>query len=287
MVGQFLGDSPPFSQVQGIVRQIRGRRDRVDVTNLENGTFLFKFDNSQTREWVLEDGPWFIAQRPLLLQKWVAGISPEALSSSKIPIWINLKGIPMELFTSHGISHIASGVGFPLFMDKATEMRNRLSFAKVCVEVKKGASLPSSIHVDIEGFGSVDVTVIYPWKPKYCSICKRTGHEASVCRNYTKEWRPVPPTIKVGAAGTGPEVTKSGVEGDAKKNEDEVTKNGEKDAVKLVKEVLQEDKARNATTHSQNKAESVQKEKFTTPLSVSSTNTPKTNSHSLNKGKTV
>lgn len=49
----------------------------------------------------------------------------------KYPLWINLKGIPMELLKNEGISHIASGVGIPLFLDKATELRKRLSFACV------------------------------------------------------------------------------------------------------------------------------------------------------------
>lgn len=35
----------------------------------------------------------------------------------------------MEIFINEGISFIASGVGVPLSMDKAIELRNRLSFA--------------------------------------------------------------------------------------------------------------------------------------------------------------
>lgn len=72
----------------------------------------------------------------------------------------------MELFANEEISHITSGVGVPLSMDKATKMRNRLSFARICVEVDREASLPSSIHVDIEDFGSIEVSVIYPWRPR-------------------------------------------------------------------------------------------------------------------------
>lgn len=120
---------------------------------------------------VLDGGPWFIAQRPLLLKKWVPGISLEKISSSKTPLWINIKGIPMELFTNEGINHIASGMGFPLFMDKDTELRNRLSFAHICVEGDQNAIVPSSIHMDIEYFGSVEVIVEYPWKPTLCSMC--------------------------------------------------------------------------------------------------------------------
>lgn len=45
---KFLGSSPPLSKIQAIIRQLWGRRDPVDVVPLENGVFLFKFENSQT-----------------------------------------------------------------------------------------------------------------------------------------------------------------------------------------------------------------------------------------------
>lgn len=70
-------------------------------------------------------------------------------------------------------------------------MKNRLSFARLCVEINKDASLPSSIHVDIEEFGSVKVLVEYPWKPKYCSICLLAGHGAQSCKIFRREWRPI------------------------------------------------------------------------------------------------
>lgn len=68
LVGQFFGSSPSFSQVQAVAHQIWGRRNRVDVLRLDNGFFLFRFENFLTRDWVLEGGQWFAAQRPLLLK---------------------------------------------------------------------------------------------------------------------------------------------------------------------------------------------------------------------------
>lgn len=68
LVGQFFG-APPFSQIQSVARQLWGRRDRLDILRLHCGFFLFKFENPQTRSWVLDGGPWFVAQCPLLLKK--------------------------------------------------------------------------------------------------------------------------------------------------------------------------------------------------------------------------
>lgn len=44
----------------------------------------------------------------------------EKLSFQKFPLWIKLWNVPLELFTIDGISCIASAVGTPLYMDRAT-----------------------------------------------------------------------------------------------------------------------------------------------------------------------
>lgn len=121
----------------------------------------------------------------------VPGISHEKLSSSKIPLWLNLRGIPMELFTNEGISHIASGVGVSLLMNKATELKNRLSFARFSIEVDLIATLPSSINVEIEDFGGLEVVVDYPLKPKFCTICREIGHGDKFCHNSKEVWKPI------------------------------------------------------------------------------------------------
>lgn len=102
----------------------------------------------------------------------------------------------MELLTNEGISHIASGVGILLFMDKATELRRMLSFAHVCVEVDLDSSLSLSVHMDIEDFGCNEITMEYPQRPKFCSICKELGHGNKNCPNSNKVWRPVQPKDK-------------------------------------------------------------------------------------------
>lgn len=97
----------------------------------------------------------------------------------------------MELFTNEGIRHTASGIGVPLFVNKATKLRKHLSFARVCIEVEQDAPLSPIIQVDIEDFGTIQIRVDYPCKPKHCSFCKKSGHTEKNCKNFWEEWRPV------------------------------------------------------------------------------------------------
>lgn len=58
-----------------------------------------------------------------LLKRWEPRSSVNKVSMQKFSLWIKLWNVPMELFSKDGISHIASAVGYPLYMDKATKER--------------------------------------------------------------------------------------------------------------------------------------------------------------------
>lgn len=160
LLGQFFGP-PKIAVIQSFPVKLWGRNGRVDVIPLEGDGFLFKFSDPATKLWVLGGGPWFIVGRPLLLQKWTPGLTLEKLSMQKFPIWIVLHGVPIELLIPDGLSYIASAIGAPLSLDKTTEQRRRVQFARICVEVACGDDLPDTIKVDIEGVGQIEVSVEY------------------------------------------------------------------------------------------------------------------------------
>lgn len=57
--------------------------------------------------------------------------------------------MPKELLTSDALSYIASAVGIPLYLDKATEECRRIGAARVCVEVNCSGKPPNSVEVEI------------------------------------------------------------------------------------------------------------------------------------------
>lgn len=139
--------------------------------------------------WVLDGGPYFIAHRPLLLQKWQLVLVVEKLSLQKSPLWVKLWKVPLELFTVDGLSHNASATGVLLYMDKAIEQRRRVHFARVCIEVGYGDELHDAITVDIKKVGQVEVLVEYSWKHAMCSLCYVFGHEDQTCTGLKQVWR--------------------------------------------------------------------------------------------------
>ncbi|KAK8573995.1 hypothetical protein V6N13_096992 [Hibiscus sabdariffa] len=143
--------------------------------------FLFCFVNASTRDWVLEGGPWHFQNKPLVLRKWKPNMTSMNFNLGRIPVWVHLNGIPLELFSKRGLSYIASAIGSPLYMDGVTASKQRLAYAKVCVEVSTASSIPSSVDVILQNGLSVSIGVDVPWLPPKCSKCSVFGHSDKAC----------------------------------------------------------------------------------------------------------
>ena len=93
----------------------------------------------------------------------------------------------MELWNLKGISFIASYIGKPLHVDRMTASRRRISYARVCVEVRGDLNLIDKFAIETnDGKGNttlLDIDVEYQWRPSRCSSCSTFGHDCSRVAN--------------------------------------------------------------------------------------------------------
>ncbi|GKG11764.1 zinc knuckle CX2CX4HX4C containing protein [Tanacetum coccineum] len=73
----------------------------------QNGVFPFKFRESDGMEFVLENGSWMVNNKPLMVQKWDPDVVIDISEPKTLPCWIKLHNVPLEAWTSNGISAIA------------------------------------------------------------------------------------------------------------------------------------------------------------------------------------
>ncbi|KAL0294626.1 UNVERIFIED_CONTAM: hypothetical protein Sangu_3213600 [Sesamum angustifolium] len=97
-------------------------------------------------EEVLEGGPWLYLGQPIVLQKWEPGMVLRKLKHTEVPVWIKLRHLPVELWTTDGLSTVASGIGKPLYPDAITRACTRLDFAR-CVMLNVNSKLPKHIVI--------------------------------------------------------------------------------------------------------------------------------------------
>lgn len=132
------------------------------------------------------------------MRRWRSGIKPLEINLSKVPVWLHLKGVPLELFNRDGLSYIASVIGKPLCMDPATAARKRLTFAKVCIEMEAGKEIPEHVKVVMRDGSITLIAVEVPWSPTKCTKCNSFGHTVKTCNKQEKKiWQ-----VKKTAQGT-------------------------------------------------------------------------------------
>lgn len=95
---------------------------------------------------------------------------------TRTPICVHLYHVPLELWSAAGLSFIASVIGIPLYANRFTKTTQRLSYARICVEVEVGAEFVDSVDVMYTDGTEVIVGVKYPWRLARCLDCHVFGH---------------------------------------------------------------------------------------------------------------
>ncbi|GAV92922.1 DUF4283 domain-containing protein/zf-CCHC_4 domain-containing protein [Cephalotus follicularis] len=191
LVAFLVGKKLPASKVKEVLLRKWGQVGTFSFHTVSNGVFLIKFNNGQSRDWIMDNGPWDIWGYHLALRKWTKGMSLKLEECSSIPVWVKLSNVPVHLWTKLGLSYIASVLGRPLYMDAQTTNRQSLTHARICVDMSASSSFPSSILLDLEDGISTVVGVEYPWKPQACSLCKVFDHANKSCpKAARREWLP-------------------------------------------------------------------------------------------------
>ncbi|XVE90995.1 hypothetical protein DITRI_Ditri20bG0120300 [Diplodiscus trichospermus] len=162
IVVQFIGKIPNFSAFQKMVNILWGEFGEVDIKLAGTNLFIIQFPNVEIRDRVLESSLWHIQNKPIIVRKWELGLRTLDFNMAKLPIWVQLSNVPLELFTQRGISYIASALGNPLYMDRFTASQQGLAYAKVCIEIDTKLEIPKEIVVELHDGTFADIQVEIP-----------------------------------------------------------------------------------------------------------------------------
>jgi len=137
----------------------------------KNGFFSVKFATEEDYNHALYNGPWMVADRYLLLQRWKPLFSLTA-KQRVAAVWIRILKLPMELCNLPFLSRIGSTLGVMLKVD------DRLSgkYARICVEIDLDRRLVSNIM--IRGHR---VNLQYEGLDGICFCRGRYGHKKGNC----------------------------------------------------------------------------------------------------------
>ncbi|KAJ4825045.1 hypothetical protein Tsubulata_009711 [Turnera subulata] len=93
----FFGTTPKMGLIHAMVNKLWGRQGAVFVTNFKTDLFLIQFPNEASLSRALFGGPWHVGGVPIILRKWDSSIQKLDLSTSKLPVWVKLRDVTLEL----------------------------------------------------------------------------------------------------------------------------------------------------------------------------------------------
>ncbi|GFZ11162.1 hypothetical protein Acr_22g0005600 [Actinidia rufa] len=208
LVGYFGGKFPGKQALNQIVT---AWKVPVNIHHHGSGWIIFQFKTSEAQATVLENGPYIIYGKPLLLKTMPEFFKFENEAISCFPVWIQLRNLPLDLWTKNILGRICSQVGKPIHMDKLTAQRERVTYARCLVEVNMAQDLDHAVMLKLPNGEVFEQPVFYENLPRFCPHCKVVGHTEEGCnakKSKAKITEPAQARDSVNAGEKGTDIVK-------------------------------------------------------------------------------
>lgn len=181
LIGVVTGNPLPYYVVKKYVETNWNVRTPKIILK-DNGVFIFKFYSGEDRDEVMKMGEWNVdGTRPLLLKQWEPGMQIEWEEFDAIPTWVCFPNIEPHMCNNLMLSKLGSSVGKPLCMDSVTAACDRLSYARILIEIKPEEAMIREVEITTHNKKVYKQQVVFEWLPLNCKTCNKFGHDTTCC----------------------------------------------------------------------------------------------------------
>ncbi|KAL0331461.1 UNVERIFIED_CONTAM: hypothetical protein Sangu_1691600 [Sesamum angustifolium] len=176
IVGYIAGKFPGMQAIRALSKTWGASFQQHD-----SGWLVFRFARDDDRQRILAGGPYFIYGRPLLLKPMPDCFEFKEDDISLTPVWATLPSLPLECWHPQCTREDRLSVGTPIAMDSLTMRMERVSYARILVEVDASKALVDHVEFKLPNGVTRRQPVVYEYTPKFCTECNRFGHHKSSC----------------------------------------------------------------------------------------------------------
>ncbi|KAK4422002.1 hypothetical protein Salat_2150900 [Sesamum alatum] len=177
LVGYIVGKFPGLRAIRALA-QSWGASFQHHVS----GWLIFRFARDEDRQRILAGGPYFIFGRPLMLKNMPDCFEFKEDDICLTPVWATLPSLSLECWNPKALGKIGSRIGTPIAMDSLTRRMERVSYARILVEVDASKKLVDSVEFILPNGVTRQQPVVFEYTPKFCSECHRFGHLNDSCK---------------------------------------------------------------------------------------------------------
>ncbi|XP_019168953.1 PREDICTED: uncharacterized protein LOC109164862 [Ipomoea nil] len=177
-----------MKQVMASVWQpVRG----VQVTEIQQGLFLFVFYHRTDIDYVLDGGPWGFENNTLVCREVVAGTVPGDVELNSIDMWVQLHGLPMGYTSDTVLEQAGNFIGKFVKHDERFAGAPWLTFYRIRVSIAVGKPLRRGMKLVKRDKSVSWITFRYERLHKHCSFCGMLGHVHMFCLKARERPTPV------------------------------------------------------------------------------------------------
>ncbi|KAK6773645.1 hypothetical protein RDI58_028883 [Solanum bulbocastanum] len=164
-----VGESPTIAAMERRIALQVNTVSKPKVYYHNDGYFLVRFANMDDRNEVLYSGPHFLNNRPIIVKIWSPEFDFNKEVLQTVPISVKYPNLPLSCWSVDSLSRISSGLGEPLYADECTTKVDRISFARVLIEMDVSRELPRNLKVKDPNGRVFEQVVQYEWVLEYCA----------------------------------------------------------------------------------------------------------------------
>lgn len=148
-VGDLECPIPTKMEVQKWVDQRWKTAGGVRVVDMSGKYFLFEFPSKEEASRILVEKCWSFNNLPLFIDKWNMVGCCHREDRKPREAWVRALGLPLHLWGSSVFKKIGDCFGGFLKIDKATESRNDLRWARILVRFSN--KIPACVRIGVDG----------------------------------------------------------------------------------------------------------------------------------------
>ena len=97
LLGRIRGDKiANFTRVKNFVANVLGYPKDLKMTELGPNFFQFGIKGEETRERIVNGGPWIFDNQILVLSRWYEGIEDDPNAFRIAPLWVQMWNLPLH-----------------------------------------------------------------------------------------------------------------------------------------------------------------------------------------------
>ena len=148
----------------------------LKIVEVGDGLFQFKFAMESQLRWTVE-----FDNHLLLLRRWERGMTENSVTFMHLPIWVEVWGLPFDLFNEEVGTDIGKGLGCVVDIDSKSITSDQARFLQIRVGIPLDKPIRRGSKIQGPEGDTVWIAFKYERLIGLCFNCGRLGHVAKHC----------------------------------------------------------------------------------------------------------